>query len=216
MKKITIAALLACSAMAGAHADTINGLVNTGAGLSAGAQDSNYEFSVLSGSTVLPSGAAFVTQDSVWPITPWLDNTTTSKWITPTANQAQSFDPSTPGTYKFELTFNLSGYDASSASFTGRFSADNAATVLLNGQEIGSGTGFTSWTSFAASSGFHTGLNTLDFDVTNYAQNGGNPLGLRVEFTGSSVSAVPEPASYAMLIAGMAMLGFAARRRKAS
>ena len=52
--------------------------------------------------------------------------------------------------------------------------------------------------------------------MTNWAQNSGNPTGLRVEFDASSVAAaVPEPETYAMLLAGLGMLGLVARRRKA-
>jgi len=36
-----------------------------------------------------------------------------------------------------------------------------------------------------------------------------------VEFTSSSVTAVPEPETYAMLLAGLGLVGFMARRRKA-
>ena len=40
------------------------------------------------------------------------------------------------------------------------------------------------------------------------------PAGLRVEFSTSTIAAVPEPETYAMLIAGLGLVGFAARRRK--
>ncbi len=41
------------------------------------------------------------------------------------------------------------------------------------------------------------------------------PTGIRVEFLGSSVTAVPEPESYAMMLAGLGLMGAIARRRKA-
>jgi hypothetical protein len=55
---------------------------------------------------------------------------------------------------------------------------------------------------------FHGRL-ALDFVVT------GSPAGPQsdVFFDGLSVTAVPEPESYAMLLAGLGLLGFAARRR---
>jgi hypothetical protein len=216
MKRTLIAAALAVATLASAHASaaSINGLVNTGVG-AAGTQDSNYALTSNSSDTTIASGYGYVTGGTGFPFDYWTANDATSKWITPTAIQGQSFDANANGTYTYELTFNLAGDVASTAAFTGRFSADNSAVVTLNGQTIGSSGGFTSWSGFSANSGFNSGLNTLDFTVTNWAQNGGNPTGLRVEFTSSNVTAVPEPDGYAMLLAGMGLVGFMARRRKA-
>lgn len=210
MQRTIIAAFIAAAAFTSAHAASINGLVNTGVGAS-GTGDTNYSLSNDNKVSV-----PVITVNNVWPITPWLENSSASKWITPTANQAQSFDPSANGTYTYSLSFNLTGYDASSAALAGRFAADNTAVVLLNGTQIGSSNGFTSWSSFGttAGNGFVAGNNTLQFVVTNWAQNGGNPTGLRVEFTSSNVAAVPEPETYAMMLAGLGLVGVIARRRK--
>lgn len=205
MKKFVYAAVLALSSMVAAHADTITGLVNTGTGAS-GTQDANY---LLNGTS-----NGYVTQNNVWPIGPWLANTSTSKWITPTANQAESFDATANGTYTWTLSFDLTGYDASTAKFTGKFAADNSAVVQLNGITIGTSNGFGSFSEFAATSGFNPYKNIISFIVTNTAQNGGNPTGLRAEFLTSSVTAVPEPETYAMLLAGLGLMGAVARRRK--
>ncbi len=199
-----MAAILATSSFLSAHAASITGLVNTGT-FASGAQDTNYS---LNG-----TGFGYVTKDNVWPIGPWIANTTTSKWITPLANQGASFDPVTKGTYTWSLSFNLAGFDASTASFSGKFAADNSAVVLLNGHSIGSANGFTSFSNFSAASGFNSGLNTLDFVVTNDGQRTGNPTGLRVEFTASNVTPVPEPETYAMLLAGLGLMGVISRRR---
>jgi hypothetical protein len=210
MKRTFVAAVLAVSAFASAHAASITGLVNTGVGAN-GAADSNYSLT-HNGAVSTP----IITLNNVWPITPWLANTSDSKWITPTANQAQSFDPSSNGSYTYSLSFNLSGYDASTAALTGRVSADNNAVVLLNGTQIGSVSDFKTWGSFGASNGagFLAGNNTLEFVVTNLKQSTGNPTGLRVEFLSSNVTPVPEPETYAMLLAGLGMVGLIARRRK--
>lgn len=214
MKKITLALSLALATFASAQAASINGLVNTGTGAS-GTQDMNYALSVTQGSTVLPNTNGYVAFDSMFPLGPWMANSSASKWLTPTASQGQSFDPSVDGVYRYTLNFDLTGYNASSASFLGRFAADNSATVTLNGNQIGSAGGFTSWSNFGAGTGFAAGVNTLTFDVLNWKQNGGNPTGLRVEFTESNISAVPEPETYGMLLAGLGLMAFVARRRKA-
>lgn len=205
MKKIAIAAILAASSFLSAHAAAISGLVNTGS-FASGVQDTNYR---LNGNSY-----GYVSYDNAWPVNPWLANTSTSKWITPTANQAASLDPVQNGTYSWTLSFDLSGFDASTASFSGQFAADNQATVKLNGVTIGSASSFSQFSGFAANSGFNAGVNTLEFVLTNFAQGSGNPAGLRVEFLQSNVvTAVPEPETYAMLLAGLGLIGTISRRR---
>ena len=216
MKRTLSAAALAAASIftaASAHADSIAGLVNTGLAAQ-GTQDTNYKLTAASSDTTISNNYGYVALDNLWPINPWLANDSVSRWITPTASQGQSFDASAPGTYTYELDFNLTGYNAATASFVGRFAADNAAEVKLNGVTIANASGFTSWNDFSANSGFHAGMNTLDFIVTNWAQNGGNPTGLRVEFSQSSIAAVPEPSTYVMLAGGLAVLALQ-RRRKA-
>jgi hypothetical protein len=214
MKRIILAAALATIAATSAQAALITGLKNTGLGAS-GAADSNYALSAVSSDTGISATVPTITIDNQWPISPWMANDTVSKWITPTASQSQTFDAWSGGTYIYSLNFDLSGYNASSAAFVGRLAADNAVVVKLNNQVISSAAGFTDWTGFSANSGFVSGVNTLDFVVTNWAQNGGNPTGLRVEFGTSSVmAAVPEPETYAMLLGGLALLGAVVRRRK--
>jgi hypothetical protein len=152
----------------------------------------------------------------------WLSDSASSAsaWITPTQNPNDgSLDPFSNGTYTYSQTFNLSGFDASKTSFSALWAADNNASVYLNGNLLASITGggysnFNSFSSFSASSGFVSGLNTLNFVVTNLAQNGGNPSGLRVEFSNVSVTPVPEPKTNAMLFSGLALMGLVVRRRK--
>ena len=212
MKRTILAAAVAIATFSSAHAAGITGLVNTGTGAN-GSGDTHYSLSAASSDTTIANTVPVITLDNVWPISPWLANSGTSKWITPTAVQGQSFDAYSAGSYTYTLSFDLSGYNATSASFTGRFAADNDAVIKLNNHVIASGSGFTDWTPFAAGSGFQSGLNTLQFVVGNWAQNGGNPTGLRVEFLSSRIAAVPEPSSYAMLLTGALLLGVVARRR---
>lgn len=213
MKRLLLSAILALASIAAAHAAAISGLVNTGAGAS-GTQDGNYRLSIEQGVTVLSSQYGYTSFDNQWPISPWLGNSAGSKWITPELAQGASFDADSSGIYKYHLQFDLSGYDAASANFSARFAADNAAVVLLNGRQIASGSSFSNWSDFSAASGFNAGRNSLDFLVTNFSQSSGNPTGLRVEFLNSSVSAVPEPGTVFMMMAGLMLMGFVRARRK--
>jgi len=222
--------LLAAAAFAvagSANAASIVGLYNTGydaqgseIALGTTAADGNWILgSASTGTGYTGSPTAYASAvNGQFPIGPWIADNTTSRWITPTANVGDSFDPSVAGAYDYTLTFDLTASQAAGASFTGQFAADNAvSSITLNGQSLGvSGGGFSSWTAFAATSGdFVAGQNTLVFDVDNFAQNGGNPTGLNVEFT-NSVAGVPEPAAWSMMLVGFAGLGGALRasRRK--
>jgi hypothetical protein len=139
-----------------------------------------------------------------FPIPPWLAENTVSRWATPTSNAA---DTVFSGAYS--TVFNLGSFGAGTF-FSGRFAADDSVTsITLNGNAVtGTGGGFTDWTPFSSVGGFQIGANTLTFNVFN---SGGGPSGLRVEVINA---AVPEPQSWALLIAGFGLVGLAARRRR--
>jgi hypothetical protein len=205
MKKLALLAAVAFTAF-NAHADSITGLYNTGIGATT---DSHY---------TVDGQASYITTNGSFPLDYWFENNSTSKWLAISPSQGTTYDPSADGTYTWTLNFNIgSQYNASTAAFSGHFAADNKATAYLNGHEIGTTGGFSAadFRSFSATTGFNTGNNVFSVVVTNLAQNGGNPTGLRVEFDQSHVAAVPEAETYAMMLAGLGMLGVVARRRKA-
>jgi hypothetical protein len=125
----------------------------------------------------------------------------------------------------FSTNFSLVGYDFANASISGQVLFDNIGDIFLNNNRIvnaarpdGSFSGFGSLTGFVSSSGFVQGLNTLSFVLNN----AGGPAAFQVAgltVTAAalpSVGGVPEPASWAMLIAGFGLTGAAMRRRAAA
>lgn len=164
----------------------------------------------------VPSGTTAVrvaTSANGFPIPPWIGDDSVSAWIGPASDSV--LDGPT-GTYDYRLTFDLTGFIPSTASLAGSTASDNSLLdIHLNGGSTGNtDPGFTAFTPFSISSGFTAGINTLDFLVSN----GGGPTGLRVEFSSATaspaVSGVPEPATLALVGAGLSGLGAIRRRRK--
>ena len=121
-------------------------------------------------------------------------------------------DPTLAGDYAWQTTFSSNGAGALRLEFA----ADNAvSSIVLNGSPVWTSSHCVTDTSCPSDygqlqsvilSGFASGLNTLDFNVVNYAQDGGNPTGLYV-------GAVPEASTWAMMLIGFAGLGVAGYRR---
>ena len=164
-----------------------------------------------------------------WPIGPYIGDDNLSTWIGPddTADLTGS-----AGDYVYETQFNLpTTCVLSTASITGVWAADNEEiAIYLNNNvvveppiaTVPSGEyveDFHNWSSFTITSGFQTGINTLDFVVYNEPYNPpssvDNPTALRVEMTGTvDPVAVPEPVSMIFFGTGLvAVGGYMARRR---
>src|SRR5262249_17997239 len=134
----------------------------------------------------------------------WLADDSLSAWIGPN-NDGKDNGPT--GYYWFETTFDLTGFDPSTAAIHGQWSADNKGiTIYLNDNSTGIGAdGFTAWYPLDITSGFVPGVNTLIFDLLNEFPS---PVGLRVEATlTASESTAPEPASLGAIGSGLLLLG---------
>jgi hypothetical protein len=213
---ILVLALVLCSATQAA-AGSIP-LFNTGAGVAEGQQDNHW--TLVSGPWCpLGNCGVYAMVTDSYPAPKYgSQNNDVSKWIQPFSGN-QDYAPA--GSYTFRTTFSLEGLDPATASINGRLSSDNFTEVILNGISLGVITGpqaFLTWTAFALTSGFVTGLNTLDFVVYNIpCENPAcvrNPVSLRVEFQNGDAVAVPEPASLALLVSGISALALRTVRRR--
>ena len=131
-----------------------------------------------------------------------------TQWIGP--NPSSSFN-APPGDYTYQTTFSLAGFVASSAIIQGQFAADNdVASITLNGGSVplSSHGNLLSLTDFTISSGFVSGVNTLDFIVVNLGSEP-SPTGLLVDFTSATASIVAEPTSLFLLAMGCCVVGCA-------
>lgn len=206
--------LAAASALAlttTAHAAAIVGLFNTGVDNSGnalvggnGMADPHYKIT----STTDPT--AGVGNYGVTYFNPaYLSENANSRWISTTAAGGGG------GITRFEITFDLTGFNAATATISGGTAADNEVNVYLNGLFIQTNNaGYGVLTPFSTSTGFISGINTLAFQLLDP----GVPGALRVDqLRGTAdlgnVNPVPEPTSWALMIIGFGVIGSTMRRR---
>jgi hypothetical protein len=112
-----------------------------------------------------------------------------------TGSISQSFATILGKTYKVSVAYTQNG-------------GGKTADVNVDGSAIGTLVGSGSWQTFTTTF-IGTGASTT-FDITEV--NGGGNGGIVLD--NISVSQVPEPAAWAMMLTGFGMLGFAMRRRQ--
>ena len=188
-----VSLLTVCLALATMHAAAIPGLFSTGVDalgnpLPGGAPDPHY---TISGGGAGP--ASFVT---VCPgCLGWIGNIGPAQWVDPDGNGGNT------GAFDYTTTFDLTGFDPTTASITGSFAVDDQLTdVVLNGSSVpvvGLGNWF-SYTPLDINSGFIAGINTLTFSLVN----SGGPGGLQVSLSGTAIT--PEPGSILLFVSGIA------------
>jgi hypothetical protein len=213
-RTLLLAAVVALATPAVSHAVPITTLFNTGVGatgvpLANNASDAHYKYtSVPTGG---PTALRVETSANGYPAPYWFADNTLSAWIGPQTNA--SLD-GPQGNYTYETTFDLTGFQASTASITGKWVVDNTGVdIRLNGVSAGkTANSYATFSAFTLANSFISGLNKLDFIVLNTE----GPSGLRVEMTGTvspNAVPVPEPISMAVLGSGLLTLGLLRRKR---
>ena len=216
VKILAIGATCVCASALSSFATTFTvfgtGVDSSGLVLPGGSSDPHY---TVTGPGVVGTQQAVVySPAALWP--QWVPNDANSAWI----GFKDSSDTRPFGTYDFFTTFNLTGFDPSTASLTGRWAADQFGSLFLNGhliQTVPDG----NWdaasnpnlTSFTISSFFLPGVNTLDFEAVFPDTFDGvrvEPMTLTASPNGGGV---PDSGSTAMLLS-VGLAGLCWFRRK--
>ena len=166
-----------------------------------GSIDTRYQITMNGNVAQSPAGTLYVLQPeggSNYPISAWFANSPSSQWIsTYSAPVIQGTTVSPAGDQSYRFSFDLRGYDPSTARVQGRWAVDNYGTdILINGVSTGQSTdntipdnpnnpGFRAFTDFEITTGFEQGENTVDFETLNREDvvGEGSISGIRVEGT---------------------------------
>jgi hypothetical protein len=188
------------------------GLDNSGNQLVGNVLDPHW---TLVGSPMTWTGGSVSTLVPGFPLNAYLPDfaSLASRWVMPGDGTASNHPA---GVYTYETTFDLTGFDPSTANITGRWIADNQRLrILLNSTPVVtypsdiSNSFLGNWLSFTIASGFVSGVNTLRFEV----QNNEGPTAIRVELSGTATP-IPEPLTLAVFGLMTGGAGFVALRRK--
>ena len=185
---VFLALIAATSALAAGPTFYNTGVDGNNQQLSGGSLDPHYQMRQVSGGayTGYPNWTNAVAMDTSITWGSW-NKPSDARWIyvADAANLGQDW-----GTYEFMTTFDLTGYDPSTAVLAGEWALDQYGTIYLNGNLIATlpdGNWNNNLTSFSLTSGFLPGTNILTFYVR--FPDGGD--GMIV--SGASLSASPLP-----------------------
>jgi hypothetical protein len=128
--------------------------------------------------------------------------------------------------FNFQQTFDLSGFNPTTAALSFQWAADDSGQgyaergtwtpkYSLNGGSLVSGvwpdgSSYGLGPTTTISSGFRPGLNTINF----YVEGNGVTDGFSLQNVSFTAAPVPEPETFAMMMAGLGVLVAVARRRK--
>ncbi len=235
---VMAAAVVVCKPASAAFA--ITDLYSTGIPYSSYGTDGNYTVTKWDGANwvalttdvggnalntapVIPQSNVYPVQGGAWYPT---GNGTLSSWIAvglaSNNNVATDLDRTAQGTYKFRTEFTLpEGTDLSSVKIAGTWASDDAGATILVNDNPATGTGalislgYTSFNGFTLEGAglFEVGENILEFIVPNKEHaSGNNPVGLRVQLSGTyDPIAVPEASTFAswgiISMLGLALVG---------
>ena len=216
-RTLAAATLLASVPLTAAHAVILTNLYNTGVDASHvalaggdGIVDSHYTIATSGLVGVNPGDATYTYFNPAY-----VPESATSRWI---SYSGSPFIGS--GAFAVTTTFDLTGYDPTTAAVSGLWGVDNDGEIFLNGVSTGftltgsSGSNFNALHAFSLNSGFVAGLNTLTIAVADSGPPAAFRLDGLVASANLAVPTIPEPAAWALMIAGFAMVGATMRRRK--
>jgi len=183
------------------------GVLNDGASASFGSIDMHYQ--ITAAKDFYTGEAIPLADQNSYPVDyPGIDSrfvnaSDNARWICP-APVNTGFPI---GWYTFSTTFDLTGHDPNTFSISGDWAMDNCSngpSMMLNGNDTGNNLDITNESflqlyPFTITSGFQTGLNTLDFVVFNW----GGPTALLVSMQSSAAYSVPETSSVMMAVIGL-------------